>query len=136
MKIFTKNEKLARGLCVPFVDISLRASFFSASHFSTEIRARKIAWPLKRNTVLYWLNKLILGIRSARIWQWLEANYFCCSKEGSWTVSINQWTSRTSRRWGFYTRISLAPTYKKFWLGIHTKPDWKHIKSNTVLEQY
>ena len=43
-------------LCVPFVDISLRASFYSASHFSTEIRAREFAWPVKRHTVLYRLS--------------------------------------------------------------------------------
>ena len=42
-----------RYLCVPFVDISLLASFYSASHFSKEIRAREFAWPLKRLTVLY-----------------------------------------------------------------------------------
>ena len=39
------EKKFATGLCVPFVDISLRASFYSASHFSTEIRAREFAWP-------------------------------------------------------------------------------------------
>ena len=51
-KIFTYNlKKFATGVCVPFVDISLRASFYSASHFSTETRARKFAWPLKRHTV-------------------------------------------------------------------------------------
>ena len=48
-----KMKRFATGLCVPFVDISLRASFYSASHFSTEIRAREFAWPLKRHTVLY-----------------------------------------------------------------------------------
>ena len=47
------EKKSARGLCVPFVDISLRASFYSASHFSKEIRAQKFAWPFKRHTVLY-----------------------------------------------------------------------------------
>ena len=47
------EKKLATGLRVPFGDISLRASFYSASDFSTEIRAREFAWPLKRHTVLY-----------------------------------------------------------------------------------
>ena len=41
------RKKFATGLCVPFVNISLRASFYSTSHFSTHIRAREFAWPLK-----------------------------------------------------------------------------------------
>ena len=28
------KKKFAAGLCIPFVDISLRASFYTASHFS------------------------------------------------------------------------------------------------------
>ena len=49
---YRTEKKLARGLCVPFVDISLRTSLYSAFHFSTEIRAREFAWPLKRHKVL------------------------------------------------------------------------------------
>ena len=50
----TGQEKKVRYRTVcPFVDISLRASFYSAPRFSKEIRARKFAWPLKRHTVLY-----------------------------------------------------------------------------------
>ena len=43
------EKKLATGLCVPFVEISLRASFYSASYFSTEIRAREILYRLRKN---------------------------------------------------------------------------------------
>ena len=57
---YRTEKKLATGLCVPFVDISPRAFFYSASHFSTEIRARVFAWPLKRHTVLYRLTHLIV----------------------------------------------------------------------------
>ena len=46
-------KKFATGLCVPFVHLSLRASFYSASHFWTEILAREFAWLLKHRTVLY-----------------------------------------------------------------------------------
>ena len=52
-KQYRTEKKLATGLCVPFVDISLRASFDSASHFSTEIRALEFAWPFQRHKVLY-----------------------------------------------------------------------------------
>ena len=31
---YRTEKKLATRLCVPFVDVSLRASFYSASHFS------------------------------------------------------------------------------------------------------
>ena len=41
------TQTFATGLRVPFVDISLHASFYSASHFSTEIRAREFAWAIK-----------------------------------------------------------------------------------------
>ena len=54
------EEKFATGLCVPFVDISLRASFYSASHSSTQNRVREFAWSLKRHTVLYRLNTKFL----------------------------------------------------------------------------
>ena len=50
-------KELATGLCVPFVDISLRASFYSASHSLTEIRAGEFAWPLKHHAVLYRLSE-------------------------------------------------------------------------------
>ena len=50
---YRTEKKFAGGLCVPFVEISLRTSFYSASHFSTEIRAREFAWALSRHTVLY-----------------------------------------------------------------------------------
>ena len=58
---YRTEKKLATGLCVPFVDISLRAYFYSASHFSKEIRARVFAWHLKRHTVLYRLSKYLLS---------------------------------------------------------------------------
>ena len=41
------EKKFATGLCVPFVDISLRVSFYSASDFSKEIRTREFAKSLK-----------------------------------------------------------------------------------------
>ena len=59
---YRTEKKFATGLCVRFVDISLRASVYSASHFSTEIRAREFAWPLKRRTVLYRLCILIIQL--------------------------------------------------------------------------
>ena len=44
---YRTENTLARGLCVPSVDILLRASFYSASYFSTEIRAREFRMALK-----------------------------------------------------------------------------------------
>ena len=40
------KKKFATGLCVPFVDISLSASFYSASYFSKEIRLQEVVWLL------------------------------------------------------------------------------------------
>ena len=66
---YRTEKKFATGLGVSFEDISLRASFYFASHFSTEIRARKFAWPLKRHTVLYRLRKHSLrNIFFLRLW--------------------------------------------------------------------
>ena len=56
------GKKITTGLCVPFVDISLRASFYSASHFSTEIWAREFARLLKRHTVLYRLSQNLIHL--------------------------------------------------------------------------
>ena len=41
----TEKKVCHRTVVCPFVDISLRASFHTASHFSTDIRAREFAWP-------------------------------------------------------------------------------------------
>ena len=52
------------------MDIPLRASFYSASQFSEEIRARKFAWPLKRHTVLYRLNNnCFLGVKICKFFR-------------------------------------------------------------------
>ena len=68
----------AKELCVPFVEISLRASFYSASHFSTGIRARKFARLLRRHTVLYRLTELNTGWRYYRT-GWLTLDHWATS---------------------------------------------------------
>ena len=64
-QIHDRKKKLATGLCVPFVEISLHASFYSASLFLNEIRAREFAWPLKRHTVFYRLTPTNSYIQTA-----------------------------------------------------------------------
>ena len=87
IEIFVKLE-----LCVAFVDISLRASFDSASHFSKEIRARKFAWPLKRHTVLYRLTRLILPKNltfynlKKSVYQIIEKNFYCSPRRHGYSV--------------------------------------------------
>ena len=61
------REKLRHRTVSPLLDIWLRASFYSASHFSTKIQAREFVWPLKRHTALYRLSGFFRGANTCQL---------------------------------------------------------------------
>ena len=133
LKRYRTEKKLATRLCVPSVDISLRVSFFSASHFSTEIRAREFAWPSKRYPVSrrsrFQNSHIMLICFFAQTWPYFYINISDITIISAWSV-IN-FISRAKNRLVkmFSNQVSFAKKRSRLFLN-NSKKNLSYFKKS------